>query len=61
MWGRDDIVDKLIANNAARPVPGMDKPDAAVLAIPGGVPKTRATPTALAADPKQDTPKEPAQ
>lgn len=26
-WGKDDLVDKLIGNNAARPLPGMDKPD----------------------------------
>ena len=26
-WSRDDIVDKLIANNTARPIPGMEKPD----------------------------------
>ena len=25
-WQTDDIADKLIANNAARPLPGMEKP-----------------------------------
>ena len=50
MWGRDDIVDKLIANNAARPLPGMDKPDAAVLSIRGTVQKTKATPTSPRSD-----------
>lgn len=29
MWWtrRDDLVDELIANNAARPIPGMENPD----------------------------------
>lgn len=27
-WAQsDDLVDELIANNAARPIPGMEKPD----------------------------------
>ena len=55
-WGHDDLVDKLIANNAARPHPGMDKPDRAVLTLRGGAQKTRATAPALStADRKQDT------
>lgn len=34
-WGHDDLVDKLIANNAARPRPGMEKPDVTRLALTG--------------------------
>ena len=45
-WGSDDLVDKLISDNTARPRPGMDKPDAATVTLIGGVPKTRATSTA---------------
>lgn len=37
-WGHDKLVDQLIANNAARPRPGMDKPDKAMLAITSSVP-----------------------
>ena len=33
-WLRDSLVDRLIAKNAARPRPGMDKPDLRVVALP---------------------------
>lgn len=36
-WGRDDLVDKLIANNAARSRPGMEKPDVTRLTLIGQV------------------------
>ena len=36
-WGQDKLVDQLIADNTARPRPGMDKPDKAMLAITSGV------------------------
>lgn len=32
-WWKDDLVDKLIGNNAARPRPGMDKPDSERLTL----------------------------
>ena len=32
-WQTDDIADKLIANNAARPLPGMEKPDMSILTL----------------------------
>ena len=34
-WQKDDLADQLIANNAARPRPGMEKPDIARLTISG--------------------------
>ncbi len=37
-WQKDDLADKLIANNAARPRPGMEKPDRERLRI--NAPKT---------------------
>ena len=40
-WGRDDLVDKLIANNAAKPRPGMDKPDWTRLTMVGSVAEKR--------------------
>ena len=36
-WQEDDLADKLIANNAARPIPGMEKPDKARLDSTGTV------------------------
>ena len=37
-WGHDDdIVDQLIANNAARPIPGMEKPDMSKFRMPGRI------------------------
>ena len=36
-WQEDDLADKLIANNTARPIPGMEKPDMARLGINGAV------------------------
>ena len=42
-WKRDTLVDQLIAKNAARPRPGMEKPDAAMLTLPGKAQKTAAT------------------
>ena len=70
-WQRDDLADQLIANNAARPRPGMDKPDLAMMRMPGQVTSARATrsdPRANedsglvleAADPKPQPPTEPA-
>ena len=36
MWRqKDDLADKLIANNAARPIPGMEKPDMERLTLNG--------------------------
>ncbi len=52
-WGHDKLVDQLIADNAARPRPGMDKPDKTMLAITSGVrlkvvqPKQRAAKLSL--------------
>ncbi len=34
-WQKDDLADKLIANNAARPIPGMEKPDRERLTLNG--------------------------
>ena len=31
----DDLADELIANNVARPIPGMEKPDLSHLAVLG--------------------------
>lgn len=49
-WTRDDLVDQLIANNAARPRPGMDKPDVAMMTLTGKVQKTAATAKGQTAD-----------
>lgn len=36
MWRyQDDLVDRLITNNAARPIPGMERPDLARIALTG--------------------------
>ena len=43
-WGKDDIVDKLIGNNAARPRPGMDEPDSERLTIDRYVPPKKPRP-----------------
>ena len=42
-WERDTLVDQLIAKNVARPRPGMDKPDAAMMRLPGKGQKMAAT------------------
>ena len=42
-WERDTLVDQLIAKNVARPRPGMDKPDVAMMTLPGKGQKTAAT------------------
>lgn len=43
-WQEDDLADKLIANNAARPIPGMEKPDMARLGSTGAVPRKTSMP-----------------
>ena len=43
-WGKDDLVDKLIGNNAAHPRPGMDKPDSKRLTIGRYVPGKKPRP-----------------
>ena len=43
-WGKDDIVDKLIGSNAARPRPGMDKPDRERLKVVRYTPRKKPRP-----------------
>ena len=52
-WERDTLVDQLIAKNAARPRPGMDKPDAAMMTLPRKGQKTAATASIQAAESAQ--------
>ena len=44
-WQKDDLADKLIANNAARPRPGMDKPDFERIAMNRFAGSRKPTPT----------------
>lgn len=48
-WLQDDLVDRLIAKNAARPRPGMDKPDLKILSIPVPGAKGQSKPATLPA------------
>ena len=43
MWWRndDELADRLIANNAARPLPGMEKPNIDILAMSGWVQRNK--------------------
>ena len=53
-WGQDKLVDQLIANNAARPRPGMDTPVKEMISLPRRGPQPQSADAREATDAELD-------